>query len=110
LGQSCSIFLKFYQNQLLQTKSYNQFLCIKIHATLPGLHYENICRSTPLCIHGAYTVQTPITQGPDVPTKHERSANTAIALQHSLTVQGKIPIQDSFENQFHTSNLKAIQM
>ena len=40
----------------------------------PLVYHENICKMPP-CINGADIVQTPVSQGPDVPMKHQRPSN-----------------------------------
>ena len=40
----------------------------------PLVYHENICKMLP-CINVADIVQMPVSQGPDVPMKHQRPSN-----------------------------------
>lgn len=76
---------------------------------MPALVYhENICKSRALYVNRAYTVQMLLFKGPDVPLNMK--TKLLISLQQSITGKGKISTQEPFENLFHTSNVKPIQM
>ena len=41
----------------------------------PLVYHESIYRRMPPCINGADAVQTPVSQGPEVPMRHQRPSN-----------------------------------